>query len=107
ALLMGVAFPIGLRLWAEPGNADRSTVARRIGQFYSMNVAGAILGSLVSGFVLLPAIGSYRSLMILAATSFASAVMLLAVSEWSGRSRLVAGAAGAAVLAAAVLGSPD
>jgi spermidine synthase len=107
ALLMGVAFPIGLRLWADSGADDRGTVARRVGQFYSMNVAGAILGSLASGFVLLPAIGSSRSLTILAATSFTSALMLLTVSEWRGPARLLAGAAGAVVFAAAVVWSPD
>jgi spermidine synthase len=107
ALLMGVAFPIGLRLWADSGADDRGTVARRVGQFYSMNVGGAILGSLAGGFVLLPAIGSSRSLTILAATSFTSALVLLTVSEWRGPARLLAGAAGAAVFAAAVVWSPD
>src|SRR6266849_988069 len=100
---MGVAFPIGLRLWADSGAGDRDIVARRVGQFYSMNVAGAILGLLASGFVLLPAIGSYRSLTIFAATSFTSALMLLPVSEWRRPARLLAGAAGAIVFAAAVV----
>jgi len=107
ALLMGVAFPIGLRLWADSGAGDRDIVARRVGQFYSMNVAGAILGSLASGFVLLPAMGSYRSLTLLASTSFASAVTLLTVSEWRWPARLLSGAAGAIVFAAAVVWSPD
>ena len=104
---MGVAFPIGLRLWADSGALDRGTLARRIGQFYSLNVAGAILGSLAAGFVLLPAIGSYRSLTILAAMSFAAGVVLLAVAEWRGRARLLAAAGGAIAFAAAIAGSPD
>jgi spermidine synthase len=108
ALLMGVAFPIGLRLWADPGGSDpRGTVARRIGQFYSLNVAGAILGSLVSGFLLLPAIGSYRSLALLASSAFASALALLAVSEWRRPARLVAAAAVTVVFGGAVLWSAD
>jgi len=107
ALLMGVAFPIGLRLWADSGDDDRGAVAMRIGQFYSRNVGGAILGSLVAGFVLLPVLGSDRSLTMLAALSFASALALLAVSEWRTRTRLVAGAAGAIAFAAAVVWSPD
>jgi len=107
ALLMGVAFPIGLRLWAGAGAGDRGAVARRVGQFYSMNVAGAILGSLASGFVLLPALGSYRSLTLLAAVSFASGLVLLAVCEWRRPARLVAGAVGVVVFAGAVAWSPD
>ena len=51
ALLMGIAFPIGLHLWASQG---RQT-AERVGLFYSLNVAGAIVGSLAGGFLLLPA----------------------------------------------------
>ena len=107
ALLMGVAFPIGLRLWAGAGGTDRSTVARRIGQFYSLNVGAAIPGSLLSGFLLLPAIGSYHSLTLLTSVTFASALMLLAVSEWRRPVRLAAGAAAALAFAAAVAGSPD
>ena len=63
ALLMGLAFPIGLRLWARGGRdtaapanptAGRSAerTARRVGTFYSLNVAGAIAGSLAAGFFL-------------------------------------------------------
>src|SRR5262249_31656292 len=110
ALLMGVAFPIGLRLWAASGDSgagDRGSVARRIGQFYSVNVAGAIVGSLASGFLLLPAIGSYRSLTILAAIGGASAMVLLSVSEWRRPARVLAGALGAIAFAAAVFWSPD
>jgi len=108
ALLMGVAFPIGLRLWADAGGTDdRGAVARRIGQFYSLNVAGAILGSLVSGFLLLPALGSYRSLILLAALAFVSALALLAVSEWRWRARMIAGTAAALVFAGAIAWSAD
>jgi spermidine synthase len=107
ALLMGAAFPIGLRLWAGAGGDDRGAVARRIGQFYSLNVAGAIVGSLVSGFLLLPAIGSYRTLTILAAIAFASALTLLAASEWRWPARLGAAAATVLVFAGAVAWSAD
>src|SRR5262249_55087156 len=110
AVLMGVAFPIGLRLLAEADESpacDRAVVARRIGQFYSMNVGGAILGSLAAGFLLLPAIGSSRSLTLLAATCVVSAMLLLSVAEWRRPARLLAGALGAIVFAAAVFWSPD
>src|SRR5260370_36889554 len=43
----------------------------------------------------------------LAATSFTSALLLLPVSEWRRPARLLAGAAGAIVFAAAVVWSPD
>ena len=45
---MGVAFPIGLHVWTS-GLAARGRAAARIGLFYSLNVMGAIVGSLVAG----------------------------------------------------------
>ena len=39
---MGIAFPIGLRLWADGGRRT----AERVGLFYSLNTTGAIIGSL-------------------------------------------------------------
>ncbi|HYU80840.1 MAG TPA: fused MFS/spermidine synthase [Vicinamibacterales bacterium] len=57
-LLLGFAFPIGLSCWATDDN-NRS---RRIGTFYSLNVVGAVVGSILGGFVLLPFLGSRGSL---------------------------------------------
>jgi spermidine synthase len=102
ALLMGMAFPIGLRLWASAGHT-----AERVGLFYSLNVAGAIVGSLAGGFLLLPRFGSATSLALLAAISFFSGVALLVVARGSAFSRLSIGAAGAAVFGWAVWTSPD
>jgi spermidine synthase len=107
ALLMGVAFPIGLRVWAGSDADESETVARRIGLFYSLNVAGAIVGSLVGGFVLLPWFGSRASLNALAAISFGSGLVLLAVSELRRGPRLIFGGAAAMLFAVAVARSPD
>jgi spermidine synthase len=107
ALLMGMAFPIGLRVWAG-GHADESeAVARRIGLFYALNVAGAIAGSLIAGFLVLPWLGSHASLNSLAAVSFASGVVLLAVCEWPRRVRVTVGAAAVLLFGLAILRSPD
>jgi spermidine synthase len=76
-LLMGIAFPIGLRLWAASGaDASRHT-GERIGLFYSLNVFGAILGSVAAGFLLLPPLGSQSSLIAVAAISLVSGLLLL------------------------------
>lgn len=77
ALLMGVAFPIGLRLWAGGGARSGEHVA----VFYSVNVAGAILGSLAGGFVLLPQLGSRGSLICSSVISLISGLLLLASLE--------------------------
>ena len=106
ALLMGIAFPIGLHLWATRGVAGGGT-ARRIGSFYSLNVGGSILGSLAAGFLLLPLAGSYLSLVLLASISFASGLLLLAVSPGRSATRALAGIVATAFFAAALMFSPD
>jgi spermidine synthase len=79
-ILMGFAFPIGVKLYVgedpDPG--------RRIGGFYGLNVAAGIAGSLVAGFVLVPLLGTRRSLIVLALASAAAAVVL-AFAAWEAR----------------------
>ncbi|MGH9148692.1 MAG: fused MFS/spermidine synthase [Vicinamibacterales bacterium] len=77
SVLLGVAFPIGLRLWAGAGSELVPRVASRTGVFYSLNVVGAILGSLVTGFLLLPALGSRNSLVLASGLLCVSGLALL------------------------------
>lgn len=107
-LVSGVAFPIGLQLWTGGADESSPTVASRLGVFYSLNVAGAILGSLGVGFVLLPRLGSRGTLWLLAGLSLACALALLAVARASGRRvRLAAiSAVALAVAAAAIAADP-
>jgi spermidine synthase len=91
-LLLGFAFPIGVRLWtATPRGIPDS--GRRIGVFYACNVAAGIGGSVVAGFVLVPYLGARRSLVLLAALLLASGVLVLAVSTSLRLGLAVAGAA--------------
>ena len=105
-LLSGVAFPIGLQLWAGGPAGESSTVATRVGVFYSLNVTGAILGSLGAGFVMLPQFGSLGSMLILAGLSLAGALALVAVAAPS-RMRLVSAVAIAAIFVLAARATPD
>ena len=78
-LLLGLAFPIGLSVWAGDDTSDDTS--RRVGAFYSLNVFGAILGSVLAGFVLLPAIGTRNSLIAVSALATMSSIAL----AWSQR----------------------
>ncbi len=95
-ILLGLAFPIGLTLWA--GDSPSEDTSRRAGSFYSLNVLGAILGSVLAGFVLLPQFGTRTSLIAVAALATLSSI-LLAISSgrpdrrWRSRSRVVVAAA--------------
>lgn len=73
-ILLGVAFPIGLTLWA--GDDAGEDTSRRVGAFYSLNVVGAILGSVLAGFVLLPQLGSRAGLIATAGLATASSILL-------------------------------
>lgn len=73
--LLGAAFPLALRLVV-----DRSHVGRDVGTVVAANTFGGIAGVLLTGFVLIPAIGLVRTLATLAA--IAAAVGLIAV--WRG-----------------------
>jgi len=104
-ILLGLAFPIGLTVWA--GDDAGEDTSRRVGVFYSLNVFGAILGSVMAGFVLLPQLGARWSLIATAGLATASSVLLAmslrkthpgaAVSIAAGGLALYAGGAALAV----------
>jgi spermidine synthase len=110
ALLMGLAFPIALRIWARLGaTRDRSAdrvLARDLGSAYAVNVCGAIVGAVLGGFVLLPGLGSRTSLVVCAALYLGCALVLAWVSPHRRRALATTVAAGA-VFAAAVPLVPD
>ena len=94
ALLMGMAFPVGISLWVSDAGDEHA--GRRIGVIYAVNVAGAVAGSLLTGFFLLPAIGGRESLLLTSALALGTGLLLLTqVSR-----RLIAVAVGAVAVAA-------
>jgi spermidine synthase len=94
ALLMGATFPVAARLWA----AGTHGLGSRLGGVYAGNVAGAIVGSLLAGFILVPELGAHHSLLLLALANLCLGVVLLSASH---RTRV---AACAGLLGVAVLG---
>jgi spermidine synthase len=91
ALLMGIGFPlaIGIAIKRSRDARDNAADGSRIGALYAGNMAGAIGGSLITGFVLLPIFGSSASLITMAALYGVTGMALL----WFARRRLVATAA--------------
>src|SRR5262245_12569517 len=60
-VLLGAAFPAALRLIVDPGS-----VGRDVGAVMAVNTIGGIAGTLVTGFVLVPALGLVHTLGVLA-----------------------------------------
>jgi spermidine synthase len=101
--LMGATFPFGLEVWLKD---DRAHVGARVGVLYSVNVCGAVAGSLAGAFLLLPFLGSRASLVLLAGVYVVSGCLLVASAY--GRRALVRVALMAGVaLAAGSAAVPD
>ena len=76
---MGATFPIGAQLYSK----RMRVMGRRIGSVYSVNTVGAIFGSLAAGFLLVPSIGTERT--ILVGLFLNSAMALLLLSDARGK----------------------
>ncbi len=94
--LMGLTFPLLLQRAAR-----YSHVGRWVGRLTAVNTLGAVLGSLLTGYVFLPWLGSQRTLLAIA-LCFALAGLL--VASWvNGRARQLLFASSAATLLLALL----
>ncbi|MFH1279134.1 MAG: fused MFS/spermidine synthase [Candidatus Eisenbacteria bacterium] len=98
--LMGVSFPLVSAMYARAGRGYGSTV----GNVYAANTAGAILGSLLAGFLLLPLLGQSESIAFVALLNVVLGGVLLSLAAPRGRGRSLA-LAFALLLAAAGAGN--
>jgi spermidine synthase len=81
-VLMGLAFPLVARL-AATEHPER--IAAAVGGAYSANTVGAIAGSALAGFLLVPAAGLWGALLAAAAANVVAAVLVLASVRRSAR----------------------
>jgi spermidine synthase len=102
-VLLGAAFPVALRLITR-----EQTVGRDVGTVIALNTIGGIVGTLLTGFFLVPMIGLVRTLAILAvAASALGAVAVLRGSMVRRRMRWVVLAIGFVTVAVGVMAPPD
>lgn len=107
AVLMGVSFPVCVRAWAGDGWQPASAAAR-LGVLYAVNLGGAIVGAVAGGFLLLPWLGSRRSLVAGAGLYLLAGLLLAGVRAARGgrATPLGVGAAGAAAFVALAMWMP-
>ena len=72
-MLMGASFPLVSKIYAR----SFRDLGRSIGDVYSVNTLGSILGSFLAGFILIPRIGVQRSIMIVAFLNVAAGAMVM------------------------------
>jgi spermidine synthase len=98
----GGAFPFAVAV----ATRHDETIASDLGLVYAVNTTGAILGALVTGFVLIPWFGLHATIKLVAAATAVGASALALTSALTGRSRLLAAAASLAVLLGAAMLPP-
>jgi spermidine synthase len=103
ALVMGALFPVTVRAVRESGAAS-TTPETNVGRLYVMNTFGGIAGSLAAGFLMIPQIGVWKTLLAASLASGALALIAVAMVSQLGSIKRTAWAAGflAAVIALAV-----
>ena len=82
AVLMGILFPLGVRIYAH----DVDRIGAKAGNTFFSNTLGCVLGSLLTGFVLIPFLGMWNTTLLLINLSLLIAVaFLLRGSRASGK----------------------
>lgn len=71
-LFFGMSFPILIKMVSD----GFENIGRATGQIYASNTLGAILGSLFMGFLILPELGSQKSLLLIASMNLFLGVLL-------------------------------
>jgi len=73
AVFMGILFPLGLRIYAN----DVHRIGVKAGNIFFSNTAGCVIGSLLTGFVLIPFAGMWNTTIVLVNLSLAISVFLM------------------------------
>ena len=76
-ILMGLAFPVGVRLLTRDGEGGPEDASARVAILYAVNVGAAIAGATIAGFVLIPRIGTIPTLVVVAALHVLAGLLLL------------------------------
>jgi spermidine synthase len=102
-ILLGAAFPVVLRLAADARQAGRD-----VGAVLALNTAGGIVGTLLTGFLLIPVLGLVRTLTLLAtAAACVGAYAVQMGTKVSNRMRWAVWSLGVVSLAAGLLCPQD
>jgi spermidine synthase len=98
-IAFGAAFPFAVAM----AGGQEDAVTENLGLIYAINTLGAILGSLLAGFVLVPMLGLHMTIRVVAAIATVTAMAILAVSARA-RGRVAGlGLAGLVLIAIAIL----
>jgi spermidine synthase len=103
-ILMGLAFPIGVRLLTRDGEGGAGQASAKVAMLYAVNVGAAIVGATVTGFLLIPTIGTVPSLVAVAGLHVVAGFLLV---DWRARRALATAALVSVAFIALALALPD
>ncbi|MFC2140530.1 fused MFS/spermidine synthase, partial [Candidatus Auribacterota bacterium] len=75
-LLMGMTFPIASRLYSQHLNH----IGRSIGSIYSINTLGSIVGACLTGFFIIPLLGTQNSIIFIALLNLFIGTMMICLN---------------------------
>jgi spermidine synthase len=85
AVFMGILFPLGLKIYAH----DVHKIGSKAGNILAANTAGCVLGSLLTGFILIPFAGMWNTTLMLVNLSLLLAFVMYLRSPASHRAQWV------------------
>ena len=85
AVFMGILFPLGVRIYAH----DIDRIGAKAGNTFFSNTLGCVLGSLLTGFVMIPFVGMWNTTLLLINLSLLMAAAFLLRSRRPVRSQWV------------------
>ena len=77
-LLMGIAFPLVIKIYT-----NFKKIGRSIGNIYSVNTLGCVLGSFAAGFIIIPLIGITKGIMFIAFINLILGIIVLFFTPFS------------------------
>jgi spermidine synthase len=100
-IFMGATFPLVIKIYAN----NLNQLGKSIGNVYSINTLGGILGSFFAGFVFIPLIGIQRSVLLMSFLSVAGGIIALAlcIKYWRSKNNKLAVTSHIVYIAIAVL----
>lgn len=93
-LLMGLTFPLIGKLYTD----DLRLLGRKIGDVYSVNTVGSIVGSFSAGFLLIPFLGIQKSILALSFINLIMGIIIIYKSPTGTNGLKLAGSVSALVL---------
>lgn len=76
-ILMGATFPVAARIYINMAD----NIGEGLGRLYSVNTVGAIFGSFLAGFVLIPELGVQKTILFISTLNLLSGVILIVQAE--------------------------